>query len=130
MPVKIIYTEDGLGVRYAAKGITTGEEVIQANKETINDERFPSLKYKIADRSECDEYLVDGASVKIIAEQEREASQINPDLKVALIAGSEVQFGMSRMYQSLMAGMGFECDIFEDHEAAIEWINKKIQKSE
>jgi len=130
MPIKIIYTEDGLGVKYAALGITTGEEVIRANRETINDKRFPSLKYKIVDRSECDEYLVDGAAVKIVAEQEREASLLNPDLKVALVAESEVQFGMSRMYQSLMAGMGFECDIFEDQEVAMQWINKKIQKSE
>ena len=130
MPIKIIYTEDGLGVKYVARGITTGEEVIQTNNKVINDKRFPSLKYKIADRSECDKYLVDGASVQIVAEQEREASQLNPDLIVALISGSEVQFGMSRMYQSLMAGMGFECDIFEDQEAAMQWINKKIQKSE
>ena len=130
MPIKIIYTEDGLGVKYIAMGKTTGEEVIQTNKEVISDKRFQSLKYKIADRSECDEYLVNGASVKIVAEQEREASQVNPDLVVALIAGSELQFGMSRMYQSLMAGMGFECDIFEDQEAAMKWINKKIQKSE
>lgn len=128
MPVKIKYTEDGLGVRFIAHGIATGEEIIEANKKVNTHENFSSLKYKIADRSACDEYRVSGGDVKIIAGQERDAVVVNPDLVVAMIAPSDLQYGMSRMYQSLMADMGFECEIFRSSEDADMWIKSKIGK--
>ncbi len=128
MPVKITYTEDGLGIIAFALGIVTGKELIEANDKVGRNKNFSKLKYKIADRSECVEYNVESSDMKIIAEGEREAAKLNPDIIVALIASSEVQIGMSRMYQSLMADIGFESNIFEDRESADKWITSKLEK--
>ena len=127
MPVQIKYTDDGLGVRFIAHGIATGDEIIEANKKVNTHENFSGLKYKIADRSACNEYRVSGEDVKIIAGQEREAAELNPELVVAMIAPSDLQFGISRMYQSLMADMGFECEIFRSPEEADRWIAAKLE---
>ncbi len=128
MPIKIKYTDDGLGVKIIAYDIATGVEIIEANNRINTGNNFASLKYKIADRTDCNEYQVSSADVKIIAEQERDAVKLNPELFVAMIAPSDLHFGMSRMYQSLMADLGFECEIFKDRKSADTWIENKLEK--
>ncbi len=130
MPIKIKYTEDGLGVRYIAYEIVTGAEIIDANMKINSHKNFASLKYKIADRSKCSEYNVNASDVKVIAEQEREAYNLNPKLVVAFISNSDLQFGMSRMYHALLADQGFESESFDTENDALKWIRMKLRSAE
>ncbi|MCK5220854.1 MAG: hypothetical protein KAR14_04685, partial [Candidatus Aminicenantes bacterium] len=91
MPIKIKYAEDGIGIKFIAFDVVTGKDIIEANKDIYSRKNFPKMKYKIADRTKCTEYLVKGSEVRMIAEQEKEASKINPDFIVALVSKSDHQ---------------------------------------
>ena len=130
MPIKTIYMEDGLGITYHAYDLVTGNEVINANEEAYSRKDFPERRYKIVDRTDCTEYRVGASEVKKIAEQEKDGAKINPDFIVALVSKTDHQFGMTRMYHAYMNDEGFISESFEDQESAMQWINKKIKKSE
>ena len=64
--------------------------------------------------------------MKIIAEQDIAATKINPNIIVALISSSDLQYGMSRVYHALVGDNGFLTEVFRDRKTAEEWIEKKI----
>lgn len=130
MPIKIKYTEDGTGIIFIAFDVVTGKDIVEANKDIYSRKNFPKMKYKIADRTKCTEYLVKGSEVRMIAEQEKEASKINPDFIVALVSKSDHQYGMTRMYHAYMGDEGFLSEVFDDQESAKSWINEQLKKSE
>ncbi len=130
MPIKIKYTEDGLGIKYIAYGLVTGNDIIEANKDIYSRKDFSNYRYKIADRTECTEYRVNGSEVRVIADQEKEAAKINSDFIVALISKSDNQYGMTRMYHAYMGDEGFLSEVFSDEKSAVAWINKQLNKSD
>lgn len=128
MPIQIKYNDDNVGVEFIVSGVVTGADIIEANDEIYSNENFPNLKYKIADRTNCTVYLVNSEEVQIIAEQDKVASKINPNILIALISTSDLQYGMSRMYQAYGENSGFVIEIFQNRKSAEDWIEKQLKK--
>ncbi|MEW6674293.1 MAG: hypothetical protein AB1427_21575, partial [Thermodesulfobacteriota bacterium] len=127
MPVKINMIDGGMGIEFISSGVVTGKEIIEANKKIYTREYLERLKYKIIDRSECTEYQVTTKEMRIIADQDIEASKINKHITILLISPTVLQYGMTRMWQVLSEETGFESIIFKDRPSANEYINKKFK---
>jgi hypothetical protein len=130
MPIEIKYTEDNLGINFYAVGEVTGNHIIEGMKEIFQSEKFVNLKYWIADRSRCTKYDVSSDDVKLIADLDKEAAKINPDLLMILISDTELQYGMSRMYEIYSADSGFKTSVFKDRYKAEDWLKKELDKSQ
>ena len=128
MPVKINILEGGIGIEFISSGIVTGKEIIEANKKIYNREHLERLKYKIIDRSDCTDYKVTTEEIEIIANQDIKASKINNNITILLITQTDLQYGMTRMWQVLSEETGFESIIFKDRPSANEYINEKFNK--
>jgi hypothetical protein len=126
MPVQISFIEGGLGIEFISSGIVTGSEIIQANEKIYTREILPRLKYKIIDRTNCTEYNVTTQDIQIIASQDRKASQINPNIIIALISTTPLQHGMSRMWEAYVDETGFQMAIFKDRKSADKWLRNKL----
>jgi len=129
MTIQINYLDNGIGIEIIASETVTGEEVIEAHKEIYNEENLKKQKYQIIDRSHCKEYDVSTADVQKIAEIDNAASKSNPNIIIALISPTEIQFGMSRMWQSYVEESRFLTHVFRDRKSACEWIDKLIKKT-
>jgi len=129
MPIEIEYTDDTLGVIFSAVGKVTGKEIIDKQKDVYRSKEFPRLRYWIVDRSRCTEYDVSTEEVSEIAAIDNEAAHINPHLIMALVAESDLQFGISRMYESQITEKGFTTEVFREREAAERWIFSKIDRN-
>ncbi len=127
MPIEVRYTDDDLGIDFCAVGRVTGKDVIESKVTIFQEEGFARLKYWIVDRSRCVEYEVNADDVRSIAELDNEAAKINPDLLIALISETDLQFGMSRMYEAHIDEFGFKTKSFRDRASANEWIQKEMQ---
>lgn len=44
--------------------------------------------------------------------------------RTAILVGSQADFGMGRMYQSLSAGMPRDLRVFDDYDAALAWLTE------
>lgn len=128
MPLEIIYKDNGQGVIFLLTGTVTGAEVIKANQEIYRSDRIRQQRYQIIDRVQCTEYRVNGEEIRIIAGQDLAAAAINPHIVVALISVTTLQFGMSRMYDSLVGEHGFKTEIFHDRTSAEQWIKQQLQE--
>ena len=128
MPVEIIFLDNGAGIEFKASGTVTGEEIIEANNKVTTYEVLSRLKYKIADRTACTEYLVNVEEIKTIAHQEIQASKINKNITIVLVSRTDLQFGMTRMWQALSSETGFKSEIFKDRQSADKYINETFKK--
>jgi hypothetical protein len=126
MPVQINFIEGGLGIEFISSGIVTGSEIIQSNEKIYTREILSRLKYKIIDRTNCTEYNVTTKDIQLIASQDRKASQINPNIIIAIISTTPLQHGMSRMWEAYVDETGFQMELFKDRGSADKWLRKKL----
>jgi len=126
MPIQINYLNDGIGIEIIASEVVTGKEIIEAHKDIYNEKNLKSQKYQIIDRSHCKEYNVSSAEVQRIAEIDKAASKFNPNIIIALISPTDLQFGMSRMWQTHVEESLFVTHIFRDRKSADEWIKEQL----
>jgi hypothetical protein len=129
MPVMIEYTQDGIGVVLYHKGVVTGEELIDAITSVYKSEKYLKIRYWIGERSECEEFLIDPDHAKKIAELNKVESKRNPGILLALVSPTDIQFGMSRMFQAFSDDSLFKTEVFRDKASAENWISKELKKT-
>ena len=95
MPIQIKYIDDGIGVEFIGSGVVTGADIIAANKEIYRNENFSKQRYQIIDRTKCTKYDVSHKEIIIIAEQDKVAAKTNPNIIIAFISASPLQYGIS-----------------------------------
>ncbi len=126
MPIEIRYTDDRKGLDFCAVGSVTGKEIVESAKEIYREEGFLNLRYWIVDRSRCTNYEVSADEVRLIAELDKKAAKENPDLITAIISETDLQYGMSRMYETFVGESGFKTELFKDRESAEKWIQSEL----
>ena len=128
MSIQIKYIEGGLGVEFIGSDVVTGTDIIEANKEIYSNENFSRQRYQIVDRTNCAEFQVSNEEIRIIAEQDKAAAKTNPNIIIALISKTDLQYGISRVYSALVGDSGFLTEIFRDRKTAEEWVKKQLKK--
>ena len=129
MTIQINYLDNGIGIEIIASGIVTGKEIIEAHKEIYNEENLRKQKYQIIDRTHCTQYQVTSAEVQRISEIDNNASEANPNIILAVISPSSLQFGMTRMWQAYLEEDRFVTKIFQDRKSADEWIKSQLENN-
>ena len=130
MPIQIKYIDSGIGVEFIGSGVVTGEDIIAANKEIYSNKNFSKQRYKIVDRTNCTEYKVSTVEIRIIAEQDKAAAKTNPNIIIALISTTDLQYGISRMYQAYVRDIGFLVEVFRNRKSAEEWVDSQLEISD
>lgn len=129
MAIKINYIDDGIGIEIIASGRVTGDEIIEAHREIYNDDNLYRQKYQLIDRTECTDYDVSTEQVQKIAAIDNLASKSNPNIVIAIISPSDLQFGMSRVWQVHVQESNFPTQVFRDRVAAEKWLKDQLRKT-
>ena len=68
--------------------------------------------------------------IEIIATQDEEISKYLPDYIVAIVSKRDIEFGISRMWQTIvqMKELAWETKIFRDRNDAEKWIKNKAKE--
>ena len=126
MPIELKYVNGAAGVEFVCQGRVTGAEIIEANKSVYRHEAFVKLKYQLIDRTNCTDYQVSNAEIEQIARQDMGAAKINPNMIVVFVATTDLQYGLTRMYQAHVGNLGFETELFRDRSRAIQWLEDQL----
>ena len=128
MAIKINYLDGGEGIEILATGTVTGQEIIEEHKEIYNAENLKRQKYQIIDRTHCTKYLVSDEEVREIALIDKQASETNPNIIIAIVSSSDLQYGVSRAWQAHVQASKFLTRVFRDRISADAWIQEQLQK--
>lgn len=126
MPVDINYLDNGIGIEIIASGIVTGTDIIKAHEKIYNQENLSRQKYQIIDRTHCTNYQVYAEEIEIIAELDNKASEKNPNIIIAVVSSTSLQFGMTRMWQAYLKENRFNTKIFSNRKKADAWIKSRL----
>ena len=110
------------GISWVFSGEITGIELIQANQDIYDDDRFLSLTYQIADFRKVVDFNVSSAAINTVAQLDETAAERNREIKVAIIANSDLIRGFSRMWELSGGGTYWETNIFTDGQDARVWL--------
>ncbi len=131
MPITVKYLDNGLGILLLGKGVVTGEEWIQCNKEIFSSgEKIINCKYGLIDYSNAEDLIATNEDVETIARQDKEASRFLPEGVVAVVASKDIEFGLSRMWEIVVEseGIPWKTMVFREKEAAKDWIKQIIKE--
>ena len=131
MTIRVEYLDKGLGVLYVSEGIVTGDDIINSNREVFSSEdKMKNYKYGLIDYSNITQFNVSNSEIETIVSQEKEASKFIVDPILAVIATKDLEFGLSRMWETIVeiSGIQWETMIFRDREKAEIWIKDRIRE--
>ena len=129
MAIKINYLDGGIGIEIVAAGIVSGDEVLEAHKEIYNEENLHRQRYQIIDRTRCDYYCIRPEEIEKIAALDIAAAKINPHIVIAVVSPTDLQYGMSRMWQIYVEKSPLKTHIFRDRQSADAWIQEQLSKA-
>ena len=130
MPMEIGDLDGGLGNLIIGRGVVTEEELVDALKGhlTQDKEKFKKYRYSLTDYTATTELDIPTKAVDLIAELSKSASIVNPEAIVAIVAEEDLVYGLSRMYELLLDETGWEIMVFRNREDAKAWIKQRVKE--
>lgn len=103
-------------------GVVSRAEVVGWAKElTQIEEALPTIPHRFTDLSDLDDIPIGYDEINHFRRRRESIAQRNP-IRSAVYAPSDLQFGLSRMYQMLSSSPDTEVEIFRDREEAMAWL--------
>lgn len=128
MGIRINILEQGRGVEVLAEGVVRGQDIIDAHKFIYDERYLKRQRYQIVDKSACTEYAVTADDIDAIAELDRKASRVNPDIVIAVVESRGLEFSLTELWQAHLAECTFLTKSFRDRESAIQWISENAKQ--
>jgi hypothetical protein len=122
MPYEIDWEPSGVCFRFS--GVVSDGDLVSSNEEVYASPLFSAMRYQIADFGTIDGFEASSETVRSVADSDRRAAEINPDVKVAIITSTPFMRGMSNMYalSHEAPGESWIVELFEGEENARAWV--------
>ena len=125
MAYKMTVEERGIYCAYG--GTLTDKDVINSNIEISKTPRLSEIACEIINFNDVTEFSLQASTIRAIAEQDVKIYEINPYLKVAMVANQLVVKGFTNRYKAYFELEGndvvWETKVFDSDEDARKWIN-------
>ena len=107
-------------------GVVTGEEMLSLIQAAVTDPHFHPDFSQLVDMRAVSEVEVTTDFVRLFVAK----SNLGAASRRALVAGSDVVYGMARIYGTLLDGRPGEFRIFHDLQLALEWLGFSDESAE
>ena len=128
MTIQVNYIDNGRGVEVLASGLVTGKELISAHSKIYAADKLSNQRYHIIDKSQCTEYNVTAADIKIIAQLDRQAAQVNSALIMAIVESNTLEYSLSELWQAYVEPFIQHCQSFSNRTDAEQWIRDTLEE--
>lgn len=123
MTFNISWSKEGVYVKF--RGIVTAQDLIDANNYVLSNANFDSINFQIFDFLNIDDFKVTSHDITIVAMIDMSQTESKEKMKIAILTTNNYVKEITLEYDQNMAGSNWETKIFENVEAAKEWINSK-----
>jgi len=114
--------DGGRGILRVWTGVITADEVIRATADYYAHENWKKIDYVIADFSGVTQVIGASDSVRDLVKADERISSLIPELAIAVVAPSDLLFGLSRMWEMLNQRIGWKLCVFRTRPEAEAWI--------
>ncbi len=83
-------------------------------------------RYLIRDYTHVGKVSISTEEIRYIAQQDQKAAEQNPDFIIAVIAPTDLIFGLFRMWQIYTDEAQFQKMVFRRRHTAITWIDEQL----
>ena len=120
MPCTYVIDKQRRLVLSKALGIVTAAELLAHQNQLRSDVDFDRTFFQLLNGSGITKLEVDQKDVQLLAARE----MFSAESRRAFVAGSEVVFGIARMFEIYreLSGVGEHIRIFQDVNAALQWL--------
>lgn len=118
----------GLVAAIVCEGDVTGNDFTEATRELLrwDDARLRELTAGLVDQTNAAAFNAEAARVQALVDLDLQLAQkVRRGFLVAVAAPGDLQFGMSRMWQSLAEVTGFEIMVFRNRPDAMTWLRAR-----
>ena len=128
MPIQHSYLDGGLGLLLMCDGTITGKDLIQFNEYALAlvQAKKNVSSYCIVDYSPATTFDVSTPEIEILAAQDKKLAEYIDDYVVALIAKRDLEYGISRMWETVLqtSGLQWETMVFRERNDAESWLRE------
>ena len=130
MPIQLEFRDEGRGVIFRCEGVLALHHFSDANNRLlVSPGRMRKLKYAIVDAALMEPQYFSPSEMDGIVWQDRQiASYVAPGFLVAVVAKQSAVFGLARMWEAFVEGIGWEIGIFPSLAEAQDWIRTRVKE--
>jgi hypothetical protein len=127
MPVSVASVPDGGGLLFICSGSITAKDLLDAKARLLKTPiRLQECEFAIVDLGLASSLQLSPNEVREIADRDRELAVFTrPGLPVAVLAPTEVAFGLARMWEVFVENTGWETIVFKDRAEGEAWVRQK-----
>jgi len=122
MPVEQRWDEKLRTFFVAVSGPVSDQEFVDFVMGLAKRDDIPTARKELVDLSELERTDVEADSLREAAVRFRGLDQTVFESRVAVVAPSDIGFGLARMYQSFRGDSTVEFEVFRARAAALEWL--------
>jgi hypothetical protein len=127
MPYTRTYLDDGKGLLKTGTGFVTGAEILAVSLSDADDEAIcRRLRYGLLDFSATTEMQVTAEDMRRVVEANRKIAALTGPGPVAIVAPSQMSFGLARMWHTLSEDFRWESSLFRNRPDAIAWLRQHV----
>ncbi len=126
MPYSTEVIDDGKGILHLGSGTVTGQDLMSSASAVLKIVR-EGLKpdYALTDLSAVTAFTVSADEIAKNVALNKDIARLLPSARIAIVASSDVVYGMARMWQAHMEGSGWTSRVFRHRSEAIAWLKDK-----
>ena len=129
MPLSMTYTQEG-GVIVWGEGTITGTDIKEVNDIIYaSPEKIEKIAYQLGDFRHVTDIVVTNSEIEAFAIQDKKASEINPNMVIAMVGTKDLVFGLSRVWEAFTHDSPFETMVFRKITEAQQWIKGKLKEN-
>lgn len=125
MPIQQSWLNDRQILHSRLIGTVTNQELLNYYRKILSTGIFLATKRELVDATESQQILVDlygrQQLVELVAESNEGATAMN-NLRVGMLACSELSFGLFRQWQLYSEDLNYEIRVFRERRAAMDWL--------
>jgi hypothetical protein len=127
MPVSVASMQDGAGLLFICTGNVTAKDLLDAKDRLLETPtRLRECRFAIVDLGLASSLQLSADEVRKIADRDRDLAVITrPGLPVAVLAPTDVAYGLARMWEVFVENTGWETIIFKIRDEGEDWVRQK-----
>lgn len=127
MPVELNITEDRSGILITGSFDFHGPEIVRVKKEFEQSEsEVRDFSYWLVDLRRVTSLEISTDDIKELVEIDRRLARRMPNAAVAIAAPLDAAFGIARMWEIMVEGIGWPTGVFRDYFDAELWVHARM----